>query len=480
MDSLGLPQLPGLECLSCDVCCRFNDPATDMAPAFSPDERERVLAAGLARGAFSGAESAVGERLWLTVDATGARCPAFDRAANGCRVYGSRPLDCRLYPLVLMYDEDGSNVLLGADLACPVVEAMANTPELRAFVERTAALIETSLLDTAFACRAAIGDFKPWMEAITVLPRFGRRVCRGDLGLRRLTLGAMREIGPGVAARPAALAEHALPAVRVWADLFDLYWAVEDERVILVAGGAGPAFLITPPLGPGPIEPALRRGVEVLRAMNPPDRPAQVQEVDDGLWPTFAALGFRTTQTFAEYVYDRQALVGLRGHAYKGKRSAVNHFLEHHEPCFRPFETADLPACQDLYRRWSADRLASNEGPVFDAQIEASAAMFTRALREADDLGLRARVLEADGRLVAVTAGYAVPGGEQFAVLIEVADRAVKGAAACCYRLFCRQAEGFPFINAMTDSGLPGLARAKDLYHPLRRPISRVVAAPAG
>ena len=471
-----LPQLPGLNCLECDVCCRFSDPATEMAPGFSARELRSILDSGLDESPFTGADSAIGEQALLTLDSVGARCPVFHRESNGCRSYEHRPLDCRLYPLALMYDEAGAAVLLGADLACPAIERITNTAVLGDHVAEVARLLDTSLLEMAYASRSAIGEFKPWMEEKSPLPELTRRVCRPDLGLRRLTLSAVRDLAPIVNARSARLAAHGLPAVRAWVDMMDLYWTVEEDRLILVAGGDGPAFLIAPPLGPGPIEPAVRRGVEILRQMNPRNIPPRIQEVDDETWPTLNAMGFQATHTYHEYVYDRKGLATLAGRHYKGKRAARNHFVKHHDAVFRAFHKEDLPECVGLYRTWRAHRAADHPEPMFAFQLQAGAIMYVRALREAEELGLRGRVLEADGRIVACTAGFEVPGGEQFAVLLEVADRTVKGAAAYCYQKFCAEVDHYPLINAMTDSGLPSLAAAKELYHPIRRQTSRIVA----
>jgi len=478
-DCPDIPQFVTSEqCLRCEVCCRFSGTASDMAPVFSPREAAAALAAGLDAAAFCGAESPMAERAVLVQDDLGAKCPAFDRKANACRFYEQRPLDCRLYPLVLMYDADGGQVLLAADVACPVVERHAGTQRLAEYVRQVSELLEGRLSDQCWESRGAVGEFKPWMLHPVPLPRLSRRVCRTDLGLRRLVLSAAVELEPFFGAEPAALATHALAPVRVWSGLFDLYWAVSGERLILAAAGNGPAFLMAPPLGRGPLQPAVQRGVELLRALNPPHAAARVQEVPEPLRPEFEAMGFRTTQVFHEYLYDRARLASLAGNAYKGKRSARNCFAKHHSASFRPFQEDDLPDCWELYRRWWRERAAADSSVMFASQLQASASMFLAALREREALGLRVRVLEADGRIAACTAGYEAPGGGQFAVLIEVADRAVKGAAAFCFQEFCREAAPLPLINAMSDSGLAGLAAAKESYHPVRREPSLVMEAP--
>ncbi|GJL62670.1 MAG: hypothetical protein NPIRA04_13240 [Nitrospirales bacterium] len=46
-------------------------------------------------------------------------CPAFDPETSHCRIYEVRPLDCQIYPFVLMWDQEHQSVLLGWDTKCP-------------------------------------------------------------------------------------------------------------------------------------------------------------------------------------------------------------------------------------------------------------------------------------------------------------------------------------------------------------------------
>src|ERR1043165_6688290 len=101
-----LPQfVPSSACFTCEVCCRFPDPDSELRPYFTGEEIVRALAHGLDAAAFP---DAGGTQVALVPDARGEgfRCPAFDRATGACRIYEYRPLDCQLYPLALMWDAD--------------------------------------------------------------------------------------------------------------------------------------------------------------------------------------------------------------------------------------------------------------------------------------------------------------------------------------------------------------------------------------
>jgi hypothetical protein len=85
------------------------------------------------------------------------------------------------------------------------------------------------------------------------------------------------------------------------------------------------------------------------------------------------------------------------------------------------------------------------------------------------ELGLVGRVVRLGATVRGYTFGYR-RSASVFCVLLEVADRTIPGLAQFMFRELCREAtgEGYEFINTMDDSGLPGLARSKRAYHPVR------------
>ena len=101
------------------------------------------------------------------------------------------------------------------------------------------------------------------------------------------------------------------------------------------------------------------------------------------------------------------------------------------------------------------------------------------ALHDAAELGLLGLVVEVEGRLAAYTLGYPLS-DSVFCILFEIADRDVRGLAQYIFREFCRSLARSEFINAMDDSGLEGLRRAKQSYHPERIVTSYIVTAADG
>ncbi|MBN1586159.1 MAG: YkgJ family cysteine cluster protein, partial [Candidatus Omnitrophica bacterium] len=87
LDSL----LPGGYCLDCRACCRFQEPHSDWAPPEYTPQKDPAAKPGEACYA----------------------CPQLDRPSHHCKVYEQRPLDCRLYPFMIL--RQGEEVSLGID-----------------------------------------------------------------------------------------------------------------------------------------------------------------------------------------------------------------------------------------------------------------------------------------------------------------------------------------------------------------------------
>ncbi|MFZ5875048.1 MAG: YkgJ family cysteine cluster protein [Nitrospirota bacterium] len=137
-----LPQIvPSEVCLRCDVCCRFPERESFLRPYFTAQERERAIASGLAPELLP---DPAGGRITLVPHPTGDGyiCPAFDTTTQYCRIYEARPLDCRIYPLALMRDEDDQGVVLGLDTKCPYVQDPAQEARLIAYAQRVGDLLQ--------------------------------------------------------------------------------------------------------------------------------------------------------------------------------------------------------------------------------------------------------------------------------------------------------------------------------------------------
>ena len=114
-----VPQIvPSHVCLSCEVCCRFPERDSSFRPYFTETEIRQAIAMGVDASHFP--DSAGSQVLPVPhPSGEGYLCPAFDPDTFHCRLYPARPLDCQMYPFVLMWDEDRRAVSLCWDTKCP-------------------------------------------------------------------------------------------------------------------------------------------------------------------------------------------------------------------------------------------------------------------------------------------------------------------------------------------------------------------------
>ena len=477
--------LPGERCLACDVCCRFNEAGSLMAPVFSAEEMDAAERAGLAPSAFCRTGYGRSEPILLEPGRDHAICPAFDENANTCRIYETRPLDCAIYPFVLSFDERGASVYLGGDLACPFVVDNLCSAAFRDHAQTLARRLDASLTPDLNRDSRFIAWHRPEFEALAPLPAMSAAVCRSDLRLARLTPETAAEMQHYFDDQPGDASHHAMAPIFAWTDLFNIYYRETGDRLLLFGEDGGGAFLWLPPVGRGPMGPALAEAVAILRELGRDETSCRIDNVAEDQVPALTAAGPVANERTEEFVYVRDRLIALSGRSLHGKRAACNHFAKHHpDATFEPFRDEDIPEALALYRRWAAGRTALHADAFYGAQIEASMLMHYRVMRHAGTLDLVGRALRADGRLVGYTFGFPLRGTDTAVILVEVADLAVRGAAATVFRAFARTWDSAARINTMGDSGLPNLRRAKMLYGPDRlvpvytvRPTSEVCLA---
>jgi len=151
--------VPSKVCVACDVCCRFPEQDSALRPYFTKEEIRAAVAHGISPDAFpdhAGSKVAV-----VPNGEEGYRCPAFDPQTGHCGIYEARPLDCRLYPVAVMWDHAHSAVVMGWDSKCPFIRDNLDSPESRAYIERTSAFLESKELVKVFVSNSQlIGAFQ--------------------------------------------------------------------------------------------------------------------------------------------------------------------------------------------------------------------------------------------------------------------------------------------------------------------------------
>ncbi|MBI3812004.1 MAG: DUF2156 domain-containing protein [Nitrospirae bacterium] len=493
---LALPQLiPSSRCLTCDVCCRFPEKDSPLAPYFMADEIRQAIGRGIPKERFSNDQ---GGRIELIPHPNGEGyiCPAFDPASNGCRIYNDRPLDCQLFPLALMWDSSGSTVLLGYDRKCPViVETLFEAGPFEYSRSMAARLESDEMIKTLGAHPGLVGVYQEDVMILMSLPRLsealsGRRSSPPVrpspemIGLTPLTDADRPLFESAMKWTRTELSSYSWPALMVWKDHFQYYWTMIERQFCLFAGYVDGLFMPFPPIGEKLTEPAVRQCFDRMDAINSSPALSRIENLDAEQVPFYEAMGLVVKPKEQEYLYHREALVHLAGDRYRAKRWACNRFVREHREnhvrleCYR---SSDRDECLELFGRWKKQHAGpgtSFERPDEEQMIlEDAATAHKRALEDFISLGLTGRVMRLGGKIVGYTFGYPLR-PDIFCVLLEVADREITGLSAYLYREFCRELSGFSTIHAMDDSGLERLHAAKLSYHPSKILTSYIATRP--
>ena len=296
--------------------------------------------------------------------------------------------------------------------------------------------------------------------------------------LRPLTLQDRARFEARLAERAFAgdpLAAYSFPFHFIWQGLLRYEWTELAGHVCLFAGNLDGSFLALPPIGPDPCGPAMVKAFDFLSKRNTTPALTRIENAPASLASRCREKGYRVAPKGPDYVYRRADLVALRGDRYKSQRAAYNHCVAHAKLMYRPFRPDDATACLALFQQWrrGVKHDAASDLAVHIAKDAEHA--HRQGVTHAADSGLIGRVVEEDGQIAAYTFGYPL-NSTTFCILFEIADRTVKGLGAYIFREFCRELESYGLINTMDDSGLEGLRRAKQAYHPAKLVESFIIS----
>ncbi len=175
--------------------------------------------------------------------------------------------------------------------------------------------------------------------------------------------------------------------------------------------------------------------------------------------------GRETTVTnnrrWRDYLYRAEDFCTYGGGKYAGQRNHVRKFRNLYGGTFRPLGREDVPAVEAFLREYERSQ-RSKHAYLADEEMNEVYEILPRL----GDLGLVCGGLEAEGRLVAFSAGERC--GDMLVVHIEKALREYEGAYPTVAQEFARAfcVDGVRFLNRMDDAGDAGLRKSKLQYGP--------------
>ena len=465
-----LPQLvTSTACVTCEVCCRFPDPDSHLRPYFTDDEIARAIDHGLEAASFPDRH---GSQVSLVADSNGEgfHCPAFESDTGTCGLYEHRPLDCQLYPLALMWNGAHSEVVLGWDIKCPFMETQVPESIRRHADDVMTMLEQPAMVEHIARHPRLIGRFQDDMIVLAPLPLLTKTMAdRWTRPLRWLLWSDLPMLKDALDASGlhGRLAAYSAPYHYLWNALLPYWWINIDGAVCLFVQSAGGWFMPLPPLGQGSLEGPLHEAFALMRRWNGPSTVSRVENVPSELASTLTASGYCLTAKDPDYLYRAEALARLAGDRYKSQRALCNRIERERGITIEPYHPRERGDCRLLWDEWKWQKRAQGFDAYAELLLEDSASAHEVAWSHASDLTMTGMVVRKDGRLRGYTFGYWL-NRDTWCVLLEVADRTIPGLAQYLFRETCRKArsEGAEFVNTLDDSGLTGLRRSKEAYHP--------------
>jgi len=129
--------VPQEECLKCKGCCRFSEENSVWSPCLLDEEIQELLDKKIPSASIS-----MDRRIHpVPAQEGGYICPFLDPQENKCKIYGFRPLECRIYPFLICLRD--KKVLLTVDLNCPYIKQKLNSKELKEYTDYLAAFLNS-------------------------------------------------------------------------------------------------------------------------------------------------------------------------------------------------------------------------------------------------------------------------------------------------------------------------------------------------
>ena len=277
---------------------------------------------------------------------------------------------------------------------------------------------------------------------------------------------------------PRPLSSFSFVSLFAWCDFFDFEFKRTNGCLCIFAHGDGASFLYLPPLGKSFDSSTIELSFKHMTKGDKPKAVNRIENIPGNLLSAFAQGSYNQYLKPAEYVYRKGDLIALKGNVYKSQRHDCNHFLAHHPVHFFGLYTdADFIPCMELFEQWADHRAKVNSDEVYRSMLQENRLVHARLLKFWKPLGLIARVLKVDGKVVGYTFGFIVD-ESMFCVYAEIADLKIPGTAAYMFKSFCadRALTDFSRINTMDDFAMPNVARTKQAYHPSELIVSYSVS----
>ena len=250
-----------------------------------------------------------------------------------------------------------------------------------------------------------------------------------------------------------------------WQHRYQTSYTIESGFLFFrfLAGGKKPGYMM--PLGDGDLKMALEIILEDAKERGEPFRMyALTNEMRDKIFQIFPdKFEYETRRSWAEYIYNSEDLIGLKGKKLQSIRNHINKFKRTYENYeYIPITREIIPECIELYHRWCKE----NGGCAEDESLVEESFSIRKAFDNFEALGLHGGALRVDGTIVAYSYGQRLT-EDTFGVHAEKSLYEIDGGFTMINQQFAEhECADFAYINREEDLGLDSLRQAKMSYQP--------------
>ncbi|MBU1913253.1 MAG: DUF2156 domain-containing protein [Candidatus Omnitrophica bacterium] len=406
--------IPSKICLSCDVCCRFLDENASLSPIFLPHEITPAINPSLDKSG----------RVKLKPCEDIHTCPFFKTKNKRCSIYSKRPLDCRLYPFAIMFDEKREKIIIGIDKKCPISTNPAYQNSIKNYFHYLVDLLEKKEISGLISRNPAfIGDFQEDVAQFSCLDTLTKLIVNNPEknGFKKISLEDKSEFDSFFEKIDAPDSGQNFVNLCIWKEKNPVWWKKNSQ------------------------------GLEIL------------------LETDFGYMDFNSLKKFPDYIYLTKAIAELKGNKYKHKRASCNYFSKNYRFQYLDYKQNMKNDCLKLFYKWARGRKKTFPDVYYHKLLEDSFSAHKLAMKNFKELSLTGRVIKIKGKIVAYAFGFEIT-KDMFCVLLEVCDLKFKGIAEFIFRESAKEMARYKYINTMDDSGLENLRISKLSYHPIQHP----------
>lgn len=284
----------------------------------------------------------------------------------------------------------------------------------------------------------------------------------------------------------AELSDYTFAANFIWLANSSGFYAVINKCFCLFVMTGGELTMLLPPLGKKKnITDAIIKCFEIMNANNSSHYYSRIDYVQGSMVEEFiidadeAQSMFEMLESYivekklVDYIYEVDALIGLKGNSYHTKRTEINKFIK----SYPDYKIEELDSqkhkveIMSLFDKWTADRvryMPKEEAEVYLEGIHQERSAVKQMLKHYEKLSLIGIVIYINDELKGFTVGERIR-LDTATVIVEKTDFEILGCAQFIFREFSKVLKDHyevTYINVGDDMGFENLRKVKMSYRP--------------